>query len=148
MKRPAHSRVNRGRLDFLFTEHGRIDQEDKSIAIHEADGSISVPCSMLSRLMLGPGVSLTHSAIQYSLKLLHGSIVRRESGSTLPHGRNSIIPKPVGSSKNWAYPVLRLKGCKTDLCDPVRRTTPRRTDSTGNQGPRRGGCPRGVCQSE
>jgi CRISPR-associated protein Cas1 len=49
---------------FLYVEHCKIDQEDKAIAIHDADGRIPVPCAMLSLLMLGPGTSITHAAVK------------------------------------------------------------------------------------
>ncbi len=49
---------------FLYVEHCRIDQEDKAIAIHDADGSTAVPCAVLSLLILGPGCSITHAAIR------------------------------------------------------------------------------------
>jgi CRISP-associated protein Cas1 len=49
---------------FLYAEHCRIDQDAKSIAIHDKSGSIPVPCAMLSLLVLGPGASITHAAIR------------------------------------------------------------------------------------
>jgi len=48
---------------YLYTEHCRIDQEERAIAIHDAEGKAPVPCANLALLMLGPGVSITHSAI-------------------------------------------------------------------------------------
>jgi CRISPR-associated protein Cas1 len=45
-------------------EHCRIDQEDKAIAIHDVDGKTPVPCAVLTLLMLGPGVTITHSAVR------------------------------------------------------------------------------------
>lgn len=49
---------------FLHVEHCRVDQEDKAIAVHDADGRIPVPCAMLSLLMLGPGSTITHAAVK------------------------------------------------------------------------------------
>ncbi|MCW5982843.1 MAG: type I-E CRISPR-associated endonuclease Cas1 [Bryobacteraceae bacterium] len=49
---------------YLYAEHCRIDQEDKAIAIQEKDGKTPVPCAMLTLLMLGPGVTVTHAAIR------------------------------------------------------------------------------------
>lgn len=48
---------------YLYVEHCRIDQEDKAIAIHDAEGKVPVPCASLALLMLGPGTSITHAAI-------------------------------------------------------------------------------------
>jgi len=54
----------RDALSYLYIEHGRIDQEEKSIAVHDVDGKTPVPVASLSVLMLGPGTSLTHAAIR------------------------------------------------------------------------------------
>jgi CRISPR-associated protein Cas1 len=53
----------RDRLSYLYVEHARIDQEDKAIAIHDAQGLTPVPCATLALLMLGPGTSISHAAI-------------------------------------------------------------------------------------
>ncbi|HET7595916.1 MAG TPA: type I-E CRISPR-associated endonuclease Cas1e [Burkholderiales bacterium] len=49
---------------FLYAEHSRIDVEDKSIAIHDAEGKTAVPCAAITLLMLGPGTSISHAAIR------------------------------------------------------------------------------------
>src|SRR6516165_2931958 len=49
---------------YLYVEHCRIDQEDKAIAIQEAGGKTPVPCAVLALLMLGPGTTITHTAIR------------------------------------------------------------------------------------
>ena len=49
---------------YLYVEHCRVDQEAQAIAIHDADGKVPVPCAALSVLMLGPGTTITHSAIR------------------------------------------------------------------------------------
>ncbi|MDA1129535.1 MAG: type I-E CRISPR-associated endonuclease Cas1e [Chloroflexi bacterium] len=54
----------RDSLSHLYVEHCRIDQEDKAIAIHDANGKVPVPCASLTLLMLGPGTSITHAAIR------------------------------------------------------------------------------------
>jgi len=51
------------RNSFLYVEHCRIEQEEKSIAVHDVLGTTPVPCAALSLLMLGPGTSITHAAI-------------------------------------------------------------------------------------
>ena len=48
----------------LYVEHCKVDREQKAIAIHDAQGLTPVPCASLSLLMLGPGTSITHAAIQ------------------------------------------------------------------------------------
>lgn len=54
----------RDSLSFLYVEHKKIDQEDKAIALHDAQGKIPVPCASLTSLLLGPGTSITHAAIR------------------------------------------------------------------------------------
>lgn len=49
---------------YLYAEHCRIDQEDKAIALHDAEGKTPVPCATLTALMLGPGTNITHAAIR------------------------------------------------------------------------------------
>ena len=48
---------------YLYVERCTIDQEQKSIAIHDAHGRTPVPCASLTLLMLGPGTRITHAAI-------------------------------------------------------------------------------------
>lgn len=54
----------RDSFSHLYVEHCRIDQEDKAIALHDADGKILVPCADLILLLAGPGTSVTHAAIR------------------------------------------------------------------------------------
>jgi len=49
---------------YLYVEHKVIDQEAKSISLHDVSGKVSVPCASLSLLMFGPGTSVTHAAIR------------------------------------------------------------------------------------
>ena len=49
---------------YLYVEHCKIDQEDKAIAVHDAQGKLPVPCAALTTLLLGPGTSITHAAIR------------------------------------------------------------------------------------
>jgi len=54
----------RDALSFLYLEHVRIEQDEKSIAFYDADGKTPVPVAALSVLMLGPGTNITHAAIR------------------------------------------------------------------------------------
>ncbi len=53
----------RDSLSYLYIEHGRIEQEAKAIAWYGEDGKVSIPVASLGLLMLGPGTSITHAAI-------------------------------------------------------------------------------------
>jgi len=54
----------RDALSFLYLEHVRIEQDEKSIAFYDAEGKTPVPAAGLSVLMLGPGTNITHAAIR------------------------------------------------------------------------------------
>lgn len=54
----------RDSLSYLYVEHGRIDQEAKAVALHDANGTTPIPCAALTTLMLGPGTAITHAAVR------------------------------------------------------------------------------------
>lgn len=54
----------RDSLSYLYVEHAKIDQEAKAIAIHDARGTVPVPCASITTLLLGPGTDITHAAIR------------------------------------------------------------------------------------
>jgi CRISPR-associated protein Cas1 len=54
----------RDALSFLYLEHVRIEQDEKSIAFWDTEGKTPVPVAGLSVLMLGPGTNITHAAIR------------------------------------------------------------------------------------
>lgn len=54
----------RDSLSYLYVEHCRIDQEDKAIALHDANGKVPVPCANLTTLLVGPGTAITHAAVR------------------------------------------------------------------------------------
>lgn len=53
----------RDRQAFLYIEHAKIEQEQKSIAIYDASGYTPVPIASIAFLTLGPGTTITHAAI-------------------------------------------------------------------------------------
>lgn len=54
----------RDSFTYLYAEHCKIEQDEKSIALFDSDGKTQVPCASLTTLFAGPGTSLTHSAIK------------------------------------------------------------------------------------
>ncbi len=54
----------RDSLSYLYVEHKRIDRDQKAIALHDVNGSVQVPCAGLTTLMLGPGTTITHAAVE------------------------------------------------------------------------------------
>ena len=53
----------RDSLSTLYLERARIDRKESSIVAHTEDGRIPIPAASLAVLMLGPGTSITHAAI-------------------------------------------------------------------------------------
>lgn len=52
------------RWAYLYLEHGWIDRDASSITFHDKEGETPVPIDQLGVLMLGPGTSITHAAIE------------------------------------------------------------------------------------
>lgn len=50
-------------LSYMFLEHGRVEREDSSVAWYGPEGAVALPAASLATLMLGPGVTITHSAV-------------------------------------------------------------------------------------
>jgi len=51
-------------LSYLYIEHGRIEQKQRSIAWYGTEGEVAIPCAALGVLLLGPGTSITHAAVK------------------------------------------------------------------------------------
>lgn len=54
----------RDSYSYLYVEHCKIEQDAKAIAFFDADGKTSVPCANLTTLLIGPGSTITHSAVK------------------------------------------------------------------------------------
>lgn len=52
------------RVSFLYLEHARIDLEDGSVWVCDDEGELVLPSGRLLLLLLGPGVSITHAAVE------------------------------------------------------------------------------------
>jgi CRISPR-associated protein Cas1 len=51
-------------LTYLYTEHARVDRTEGSLALWDERGKLEVPVAALRVLMIGPGSSVTHAAVQ------------------------------------------------------------------------------------
>lgn len=51
------------RLSFAYFEHCKIHRDDNAITVSDEEGTVHVPAAALSVLMLGPGCSVTHGAM-------------------------------------------------------------------------------------
>ncbi|MGX8705187.1 MAG: type I-E CRISPR-associated endonuclease Cas1e [bacterium] len=54
----------RDRMTFLYMEHCTVNREDSAIAVKDAQGVIHIPAASISVLMLGPGTTITHRAME------------------------------------------------------------------------------------
>ncbi len=55
----------RDSLSYLYLEHGRLEQDAKSVAFIDKNGGFTpIPAANLSVLMMGPGTTVTHAAIK------------------------------------------------------------------------------------
>lgn len=51
------------RISFLYLEYAKIEREDYAIAVTQADKKVLVPIATINVLILGPGTSITHGAM-------------------------------------------------------------------------------------
>jgi len=51
-------------ISFLYFEYGRIEQTEAGIEFVNKQGNIEIPIANLCALMLGPGTTITHRAVQ------------------------------------------------------------------------------------
>jgi CRISPR-associated protein Cas1 len=52
------------RLSFLYLEHCQLSREDSAILVRDENGTVRIPAATISTLLLGPGTSLTHRAVE------------------------------------------------------------------------------------
>lgn len=65
-KKPELSELSRvkDRVSFLYLEHAKLNRQDSAIVVTDSKGTVFVPAAILSVLMLGPGVDVTHRAME------------------------------------------------------------------------------------
>ncbi len=65
-KKPALSELSRvaDRVTFLYLEHAQIKRLDSAIEVYADQGIVRVPAALIGVLMLGPGVDVTHRAME------------------------------------------------------------------------------------
>lgn len=56
-------RVN-DRITFLYLEHSRINRQDSAIVAADEKGVVTIPGALINVLLLGPGVDITHRAME------------------------------------------------------------------------------------
>lgn len=65
-KKPGLSELSRvkDRVSFLYLEHAKLNRQDSAIVVADSKGTVFVPAAILSVLLLGPGVDVTHRAME------------------------------------------------------------------------------------
>lgn len=65
-KKPELQELGRvsDRISFLYLEHARINRQDSAIQVSDSQGIVDIPVALLSVLLLGPGVDVTHRAME------------------------------------------------------------------------------------
>ena len=52
------------RMTFLYLEHCQLNREDSAITVRDEKGTVHIPAASVSVLLLGPGTSVTHRAME------------------------------------------------------------------------------------
>lgn len=52
------------RMTFLYLEHCRISREDGAVTVRDSEGTIYIPATAITVLLLGPGTEITHRAME------------------------------------------------------------------------------------
>lgn len=65
-KKPERYELGRARdrITFLYLEHAKLNRKDSAIQVMDQRGIVYVTAAILSVLMLGPGVDVTHRAME------------------------------------------------------------------------------------
>jgi CRISPR-associated protein Cas1 len=65
-KKPDLSELTRldDRISFLYLEHAKINRQDSAIQVIDETGTVYIPAAIISVLFLGPGVDVSHRAIE------------------------------------------------------------------------------------
>jgi CRISP-associated protein Cas1 len=51
------------RLSTVYLSHGQVDRQDNAICLIRETGTVHVPTAMVAALLLGPGTTITHAAV-------------------------------------------------------------------------------------
>lgn len=97
---------------FLYLEHCKIDQDAKAIAAWDEAGKTPIPIASLTLLLLGPGTSITHAAIQTIAD--HGTTIvwSGEQGVryyAMGNGETRSALHVLRQAAAWANPATRLE---------------------------------------
>lgn len=65
-KKPEISELSKvsDRITFLYLEHAKLNRIDSAISVADSTGTVYIPAAIISVLLLGPGVDVTHRAME------------------------------------------------------------------------------------
>lgn len=89
-KKPKLSELGRvqDRMTFLYLEHANVNRQDSAIQVTDQRGIVCIPAAMVSVLLLGPGVDVTHRAMELIGDAAMGVVWVGEQGvRAYAHGR-------------------------------------------------------------
>lgn len=97
---------------FLYVEHCRLEQDERSIAVYDKDGKVRVPCAQLLTLLLGPGTTITHAAVRTLAEngcavVWVGEGVTRVYAQGLGETRSSR--NLLIQVQHWSHPAARMR---------------------------------------
>lgn len=65
-KKPEISELGKvsDRITFLYLEHAKLNRIDSAISVADSTGTVYIPAAIISVLLLGPGIDVTHRAME------------------------------------------------------------------------------------
>lgn len=65
-KKPELNELSRisDRISFLYLEHAKLNRQDSAIQVMDNKGIVYIPVAIISVLMLGPGIDVSHRAME------------------------------------------------------------------------------------
>ena len=65
-KKPEISELSKvsDRITFLYLEHAKLNRIDSAISVADSTGTVYIPAAIISVLLLGPGIDVTHRATE------------------------------------------------------------------------------------
>lgn len=66
VKKPEISELSKvsDRITFLYLEHAKLNRIDSAISVADSTGTVYIPAAIISVLLLGPGIDVTHRAME------------------------------------------------------------------------------------
>lgn len=93
------------RAGFFYVERARIDRSEHGLLARSDDGEMDIPADRIAALLLGPGTSISHSAMD---------LCARSVLSILWTGESGVRLYAAGNPRSDAAALLRQAGIRLD----------------------------------